>query len=168
MGSSQIRGLTGVPYVARQILNHWTIREALIEINFQSSWPSSSLGFQQTYSKCCRALYTVTRLIWAEFKYFTPVSGLFLSGWTRNTCKTTFKITHTDYLAPAQTNWMRPGEWEGGTQNLGLPWLRDKESTYNAGDAGSILGLGRRAWQPTPVFLPGESYGQRSLAGYCP
>ena len=24
----------------------------------------------------------------------------------------------------------------------------------------------RRAWQPTPVFLPGESYGQRSLPGY--
>ena len=24
---------------------------------------------------------------------------------------------------------------------------------------------GRRAWQPTPVFLPGESHGQRSLAG---
>ena len=23
----------------------------------------------------------------------------------------------------------------------------------------------RRAWQPTPVFLPGESQGQRSLAG---
>ena len=22
------------------------------------------------------------------------------------------------------------------------------------------------AWQPTPVFLPGESHGQRSLAGY--
>ena len=26
----------------------------------------------------------------------------------------------------------------------------------------------RRAWQPTPVFLPGESRGQRSLAGYSP
>ena len=26
----------------------------------------------------------------------------------------------------------------------------------------------RRAWQPTPVFLPGEFYGQRSLAGYSP
>ena len=26
----------------------------------------------------------------------------------------------------------------------------------------------RRAWQPTPVFLPGESYGQRSLAGSSP
>ena len=24
----------------------------------------------------------------------------------------------------------------------------------------------RKAWQPTPVFLPGESHAQRSLAGY--
>ena len=24
----------------------------------------------------------------------------------------------------------------------------------------------RRGWQPTPVFLPGESHRQRSLAGY--
>ena len=27
---------------------------------------------------------------------------------------------------------------------------------------------GRRAWQFTPVFLPGESHGQRSLAGCSP
>ena len=26
----------------------------------------------------------------------------------------------------------------------------------------------RRVWQPTAVFLPGESHGQRSLAGYRP
>ena len=26
----------------------------------------------------------------------------------------------------------------------------------------------RKAWQPTPVFLPGESHGQRSLEGYSP
>ena len=26
----------------------------------------------------------------------------------------------------------------------------------------------RRAWPPAPVFLPGESHGQRSLAGYSP
>ena len=26
----------------------------------------------------------------------------------------------------------------------------------------------RRAWQPTPVFLPGGSHGRRSLAGYSP
>ena len=26
----------------------------------------------------------------------------------------------------------------------------------------------RRAWRPTPVFLPGKSHGQRSLVGYSP
>ena len=26
----------------------------------------------------------------------------------------------------------------------------------------------RRKWQPTPVFLPGEPQGQRSLVGCCP
>ena len=28
--------------------------------------------------------------------------------------------------------------------------------------------LWRRKWQPTPVFLPGKSSGQRSLEGYSP
>ena len=45
-----------------------------------------------------------------------------------------------------------------------------KNPPANAGDAGSIPGLGRfpwrRKWQPTPVFLPEEFHGQRSLAGY--
>ena len=26
----------------------------------------------------------------------------------------------------------------------------------------------RRKWQHTPVFLPGKSHGQRSVAGYSP
>ena len=26
----------------------------------------------------------------------------------------------------------------------------------------------RRKWQPTPVLLPGKSYGQKSLVGYSP
>ena len=26
----------------------------------------------------------------------------------------------------------------------------------------------RRVWQPAPLFLPGESHGQRSLVGYSP
>ena len=47
-----------------------------------------------------------------------------------------------------------------------------KASVCNAGDLGSIPGLGRfpwrRKWQPTPVFLPGESHGWRSLVGYSP
>ena len=43
-----------------------------------------------------------------------------------------------------------PAMWETRVRSLGgkIPW--------------------RRKWQPTPVFLPGESHGQRSLAGYSP
>ena len=56
---------------------------------------------------------------------------------------------------------------------LELPrWLGGKESTCQC----RILGLDpwvgkipwRRKWQPTPVFLPGKSSGQRSLVGYSP
>ena len=50
-----------------------------------------------------------------------------------------------------------------------------ENSLANAGDirdAGSIPGLGRSPGGehglPTPVFLPGESHGQRSLMGYSP
>ena len=53
----------------------------------------------------------------------------------------------------------------------GLPGGSDhKECACNAGDPGSIPGLGswRREWEPTPVSLPGEFQGQRSLAGYSP
>ena len=39
-------------------------------------------------------------------------------------------------------------------------------------DASSNPGIGkipgRRAWQTTPVFLPGESHGQKRLMGYSP
>ena len=44
-----------------------------------------------------------------------------------------------------------------------------KASPWNAGDLGSIPGSGRSPgegkWQPTPVLLPGESHGGRSLVG---
>ena len=56
--------------------------------------------------------------------------------------------------------------WEG------LPRGSDsKESACNVGDLASIPGLGRpwrRKRQTTAVFLPGESHGLRSLAGYSP
>ena len=44
-------------------------------------------------------------------------------------------------------------------------------SAGNTGDVGFIPELRkkwRRKWHPTPVFLPGKSHGQRSLAGYSP
>ena len=56
---------------------------------------------------------------------------------------------------------------------MGLPpWLSGKESACNEEDAGLIPGLGRfpwrKAWQSTPVFLPGEFHGKRSLVSYRP
>ena len=46
-----------------------------------------------------------------------------------------------------------------------------KESACNVGDLGSIPGSGRssgKGMATTPVFLPGEFHGQRSLEGYSP
>ena len=67
--------------------------------------------------------------------------------------------------------------------NLGTIWASQvalvvKNPPANSGDVkdrGHKRSLGcvrkfpwRRAWQPTPLFLPGESHGQRSLPGYGP
>ena len=46
-------------------------------------------------------------------------------------------------------------------------WVRNPPAMQDTGDLDSVPESGRipwrRAWQPTPVFLPGESHGQRSL-----
>ena len=57
-----------------------------------------------------------------------------------------------------------------------IPWteepgrLQSVESLRVGHDRAISLGFftvmhWRRKWQPTPVFLPGESHGQRSLVG---
>ena len=54
----------------------------------------------------------------------------------------------------------------GGSVGKNLP-----ATAGDVRDAGSVSGSERcagRKWQPTPVFLPGKSHGQRSLAGYSP
>ena len=58
----------------------------------------------------------------------------------------------------------------------GLLWISsgfpggscDKELAWRGFDPRVRKIPWRRGWQPTPVFLPGKSYGQRSLAGYSP
>ena len=59
--------------------------------------------------------------------------------------------------------------------NRVLSWLSGKESACQC-ERNKRHGFNpwvgkipwRRKWQPTPVFLPGESHGQRSLGGYSP
>ena len=52
------------------------------------------------------------------------------------------------------------------------PWLSGKESICQCRRSRFDSQVGkipwRRKWQHTPVFLPGKSYGQRSLLGYSP
>ena len=51
-------------------------------------------------------------------------------------------------------------------------WLSSKESACQCRRFEFNPWVGKIPWrreqQPTPGFLPGESHGQRSLAGYCP
>ena len=51
---------------------------------------------------------------------------------------------------------------------LGPPWLRRQRIACNMGDPSVGKMPRRREWLPIPVFLPGESHGQRSLEGYWP
>jgi hypothetical protein len=59
-------------------------------------------------------------------------------------------------------------KWREVHKHMGFPDSSGgKESACSVGDSYSIPGSGRssREWQPTPVFLPEKSHGQRSLAG---
>ena len=60
------------------------------------------------------------------------------------------------------------GAGEGGFPG----WPSGKESACQCRRQGFNPWVGkisyRRAWQPTPVFLPGEFIRQRSLVGYSP
>ena len=51
-------------------------------------------------------------------------------------------------------------------------WLSGKESAYQCRTCGFHPWVGKipwkRKWQPVPIFLPGKSQGQRSLACYSP
>ena len=52
-----------------------------------------------------------------------------------------------------------------GASQVALAYQPMQEIT----DIGQIVRkIQRRKWQPTPIFLPGESHGQRSLVGYIP
>ena len=55
----------------------------------------------------------------------------------------------------------------------GAPQVAQLEKNLPAMQETWVRSLGgeeplEKEWQPTPVLLPGESHGQRSLAGYSP
>ena len=67
--------------------------------------------------------------------------------------------------------WQADSGFPGGPNSKGVP-LQERKETQGRLIPGKKLIPGkvpwRRKWQPTPVFLPGESHGQRSVTGYSP
>ena len=56
----------------------------------------------------------------------------------------------------------------GSIRKIRSPWFTDEHSAPWTSQTSQIRKVPwRRAWQATPVFLPGESHGQSSLVGYC-
>ena len=58
------------------------------------------------------------------------------------------------------TRLLHPWDFPGQSTGVGCHCLLQLGSGFPEG--------WRRKWQPTPVFLPGRSHGQRKLAGYSP
>ena len=50
----------------------------------------------------------------------------------------------------------------------GASGKKKKNPPANAGDPWFRQIPWRRAWHPTPLYMPGESHEQRSLMGYSP
>ena len=115
---------------------------------------SSYLGKQNTFkeksSKYWHSVFTDTKWYWQ----------------LETTCACRIFLHHIWQALPLP---------EKKATNLLQVVLAVKNPSANAGDiraVGSITWLRRfpwsRKWQPTPVFLPGETHGQRSLVGYGP
>ena len=71
-------------------------------------------------------------------------------------------------MAPHSSTVARKIPWTeepGGLQSMGL--LRVRHNWLTSFSLSAFMHW-RRKWQPTPVFLPGESHGRRSLVGCSP
>ena len=59
-------------------------------------------------------------------------------------------------------NPMDRGAWWAAVLGVAKSWTRLRDFTFSF-----TFMHWRRKWQPTPVFLPGESQGWQSLVGCC-
>ena len=70
-------------------------------------------------------------------------------------------------------HWFQLQQWNAGKVDgrISWKWLPGFEQRFNLAQCtqGSIAKIPwSRKWEPTPVFLPGKSHGQRSLVDYSP
>ena len=162
-GSSQPRDWTWVSCTAGGFFTVWATRDAH---NIQGPWAvvlrftlhSSTAQILPVWvyaavnrSACPHGAHTPGGETDKEGRSKSSEEQLSSSGWTRNT--------------EAQ----KPGR--GGQERRVLPiWLRSKEFACQCSRHRLDPWIGkipwRRKWQPTAVFLPGKSHGQKGLVGY--
>lgn len=86
---------------------------------------------------------------------FLDICPLYIQIHVQNAACTMIQLCWCSKNEPAvQTHWLTKND--------------DTESVCSAGDRVQSLRGKRREWQPTPRFLPGESYRWRSPEGYSP
>ena len=149
------------------------------------AWPHIKRGANTSKTRGCAGLWSwrspspdpITRghaslcTLLQSYLLQTPWRGLL----TRRVKEMTSKSPSTpSYNIPNKVNsyfffFKRPSLQVDSLPSEGFP--SGSNGNKNERNSGSLPGLGipwRRKWQPTPVFLPGESHGQRSLVGYSP
>ena len=106
---------------------------------------------------------------------WTGLISLLSKGLTRVFCNTTVQ-KHQFFVA--QFSLEKAMATHSSTLDWKIPWMEEPGGLQSMGsqrvgyDWATSLSLftfmqWRRKWQPTPVFFPGESQGQRSLVGCC-
>ena len=170
-------GLVITPVLQVEKLRHENLQdltEGQVELFIEprSAWPHS-LSSEPSLV----AVLSCSPLDWGHLFPLYVIRGQLKASWTKEVCE----VWPLVVTIPMCCWGHRPksnhrGCIRGNARNLlegsFLGSSVVKNPPANAGNA-KDASLGRkipwrRAWQPTPVFLPEESHGQRSLAGYSP
>ena len=156
-GSSWPRDRTQVSGIPGRRFNLWATREAL-----------HNHLMNELSTEVCRWYQEHQCFKWCKMFYRST-----------NVCKI-FHVLHAmgcprqkQYIERHGYLWMRNHDSCEELKEVQSPWwlrqwrihLQCKRSGY---DPWIVKTLWRREWLPTPVFLPGEFHGQRSLASYNP
>ena len=127
---------------------------------------------EQIHTKTVRAIWRTydiqlsVTFLWISLKFPATTSPLNSSHIFPTPCRILSNVEGISFYSDLAAHFVAstgPPTWLSGKEYLPM---QEMQKTW-------VWSLGwedpwRRKWQPTPVFLPGKSHGQRSLAGYSP
>ena len=185
-GSSQPRGQTHTSSIGRWVLYHCTTWEALYDTMLSILLMLSNLiltvvprdgyypHFIEKEVKAEESQWFVQDYIVCKWHNWIQTRYLCYSRtWDFNHCVMVSILTESILWTPEKA--MAP---HSSTLAWKIPWTEETGRLQSTGslrvghDWATSLSLftfmhWRRKWQPTPVFLPGESHGWRTLVGCC-